>query len=56
MLDLNDFREITRACGYFEQPFWKFKHWKFGILMSIFYWEQYGFRVVVIFKRKKTLI
>jgi hypothetical protein len=48
MLDLNDFREITWPCGYFEQPFWEFKHWELGILMSIFYWEQYRFRVVVI--------
>jgi hypothetical protein len=37
-----------QKCGNFEQPFWEFKHWKLGILMSVFYWEQYGFRVVVI--------
>jgi hypothetical protein len=48
MLDLDAFREITWPRGNFEQPFWEFKHWKLGILMSIFYWEQYRFRVAVI--------
>jgi hypothetical protein len=39
ILDYNDFREISWPCGNFEQPFWEFKHWKLGILMSIFYWK-----------------
>jgi hypothetical protein len=47
MLDLNDFRKITWPWGNFEQPIWELKHWKLGILMFIFYWEQYHFRVVV---------
>jgi hypothetical protein len=53
LLDLNVFREITWSCGFLKQPFWEFKNWKLGILISIFYWEQYRFRVVVTSHKKK---